>query len=132
MYSLMCKCMQFDIHSTHTHNVRTAHAGASLQKPILTLLNTVQTRSTPLNYHPQFGHDSLTYAQRAGGLFGNHVDPFAMEQGNNPHTSVRPLQFAESKSEEAEHSPGFLHYHPNTNHNNNAHNDNSNNNNWEQ
>ncbi|KAG5274596.1 hypothetical protein AALO_G00138030 [Alosa alosa] len=69
--------------------------------------------------------------RRAGGLFGNHVDPFALEQGNpntTQATSMRPLQITDSKPEEAEHSVGFLHYHPNTN-NSNAHNDNFNNNN---
>ncbi|XP_030634203.1 LOW QUALITY PROTEIN: calcium channel, voltage-dependent, L type, alpha 1S subunit, a [Chanos chanos] len=62
--------------------------------------------------------------RRAGGLFGNHVDPFSMEHGSplsNQATSQRPLQIADSKPEEAEaspSSPSYQHYHTNTNNNN--------------
>lgn len=61
--------------------------------------------------------------RRAGGLFGEHVDPFSMDQGNantTQVTSMRPLQFADGKPDEAEqHSPGYMHYQPNNNYNNN-------------
>ncbi|XP_065099249.1 calcium channel, voltage-dependent, L type, alpha 1S subunit, a [Paramisgurnus dabryanus] len=58
--------------------------------------------------------------RRAGGLFGNHVDPF--RRGTPMPTQVtsqRPLQIADSRPEETEPgSPSYLNYHANFNNNN--------------
>ncbi|XP_028853746.1 calcium channel, voltage-dependent, L type, alpha 1S subunit, a [Denticeps clupeoides] len=59
--------------------------------------------------------------RRAGGLFGNHVDPFSMERGSPVPTQVtsqRPLQFAEGDA--SPHSPAFLSFQTNSNANNNT------------
>ncbi|KAI4890866.1 hypothetical protein NFI96_023735 [Prochilodus magdalenae] len=62
--------------------------------------------------------------RRAGGLFGNHVDPFSLQRGTplpTQVTSQRPLQVADSRTEEAEVSPSYLSYANNYNTNNNNH-----------
>lgn len=64
---------------------------------------------------------SSSVQQRAGGLFGNHVDPFTMERGTPMPTQVtsqRPLQIADSRADENEASPSYVNYHANTNNNN--------------
>uniref|UniRef100_A0AAR2K4H2 Voltage-dependent L-type calcium channel subunit alpha n=1 Tax=Pygocentrus nattereri TaxID=42514 RepID=A0AAR2K4H2_PYGNA len=51
--------------------------------------------------------------RRAGGLFGNHVDPFSLQRGTplpTQVTSQRPLHVADSRTEEAEASPSYLSY----------------------
>uniref|UniRef100_A0A8B9J6P3 Voltage-dependent L-type calcium channel subunit alpha n=1 Tax=Astyanax mexicanus TaxID=7994 RepID=A0A8B9J6P3_ASTMX len=63
--------------------------------------------------------------RRAGGLFGNHVDPFSLQRGTplpTQVTSQRPLQLADSRTDEAESSPSYLSYANNYNTNNNTHN----------
>ncbi|XP_072521967.1 calcium channel, voltage-dependent, L type, alpha 1S subunit, a isoform X2 [Salminus brasiliensis] len=65
--------------------------------------------------------------RRAGGLFGNHVDPFSLQRGTplpTQVTSQRPLQLADSRTDEAEASPSYISYTNNYNTNNNTHNDN--------
>lgn len=65
--------------------------------------------------------------QRAGGLFGNHVNPFSMERGTPMPTQVtsqRPLQIADSRAEQTDASPGSPSYLTHTNFNNNNTNDN--------
>lgn len=53
-------------------------------------------------------------SQRSGGLFGNHVDPFALER-NTPLptqvTSHRPLQISDHRVEEGDLSPDSLFLH---------------------
>uniref|UniRef100_A0A3B4C085 Voltage-dependent L-type calcium channel subunit alpha n=1 Tax=Pygocentrus nattereri TaxID=42514 RepID=A0A3B4C085_PYGNA len=61
--------------------------------------------------------------RRAGGLFGNHVDPFSLQRGTplpTQVTSQRPLHVADSRTEEAEASPSYLSYANNYNTNNNT------------
>uniref|UniRef100_A0A3B1JZ98 Voltage-dependent L-type calcium channel subunit alpha n=1 Tax=Astyanax mexicanus TaxID=7994 RepID=A0A3B1JZ98_ASTMX len=63
--------------------------------------------------------------RRDGGLFGNHVDPFSLQRGTplpTQVTSQRPLQLADSRTDEAESSPSYLSYANNYNTNNNTHN----------
>ncbi|KAL2090513.1 hypothetical protein ACEWY4_012776 [Coilia grayii] len=113
---------------THKHTHSRTHTQTHTHRLMfLSILHTKEFRGTEL------GPDSLLYAQRTGGLFGNHVDPFAMETGNataTQGTSMRPLQIAE-RPEEGQQSPGLLHNRSNSN-NNNTHNGNFNNNNREE
>ncbi|KAA0711746.1 Dihydropyridine-sensitive L-type skeletal muscle calcium channel subunit alpha-1 [Triplophysa tibetana] len=65
--------------------------------------------------------------RRAGGLFGNHVNPFSMERGTPMPTQVtsqRPLQIADSRGDQTEASPGSPSYLTHANFNNNNTNDN--------
>ncbi|XP_053083088.1 dihydropyridine-sensitive L-type skeletal muscle calcium channel subunit alpha-1 isoform X2 [Pangasianodon hypophthalmus] len=72
--------------------------------------------------------------RRAGGLFGNHVDPFSLQCGGAAHTQVvsqRPLQISDTRAQESDTSPrvsahthnytqyNYTHY---TNNNNNTNN----------
>ncbi|XP_076857240.1 calcium channel, voltage-dependent, L type, alpha 1S subunit, a isoform X2 [Brachyhypopomus gauderio] len=56
--------------------------------------------------------------RRAGGLFGNHVDPFTLRRGSPMPTQVtsqRPLQVTDSRPEDAVlSSPSYFAYLPNT------------------
>ncbi|XP_066528429.1 calcium channel, voltage-dependent, L type, alpha 1S subunit, a [Hoplias malabaricus] len=60
--------------------------------------------------------------RRAGGLFGNHIDPFSLQRGSPLHTQVtsqRPLQVTESRPQEQEAYSSYTYpYNSNTNNNN--------------